>query len=183
MNDVAVLARALARLGPGLTNGRLCNVIGPSVPPTLTANGIPDDRDAEDPAALRRSLAALTPGVGQVCDAAAIAPDCNAHFVPHAAATGDPARLHWSSALGQSCNLDCGTSLPSGPVTCTSAGAGADTLWEIEVHLTPSVPCPCPRPPRTHRPSARCTDAPFRRAGGRRAAGARVPSRRPSRSG
>ncbi len=74
IDDIAVLTRALAQLGPGLDPGTdaLCNVVGPAFVLDLNGDGLPDDCNQNDLDAARRSLAGLDMGIDSDACAAAI---------------------------------------------------------------------------------------------------------------
>ena len=65
--DVVLVRRAQAALGPGLFAPEKCNTSGPADPADADQDGLADDCDAPDIAAMRETLAGIAPGIAQVC--------------------------------------------------------------------------------------------------------------------
>lgn len=68
--DGVRLARALAGAPRGLVSPEKCNVVGAADPLDADGDGLPDDCDDRDRAALRAHLAGLIPELPPVCEAA-----------------------------------------------------------------------------------------------------------------
>ena len=67
IDDAARLARGIAGVGPLLPAPLKCNTNGSSDPADPDGNGVPNDCEGADLAAVREALAGLSPGVEQVC--------------------------------------------------------------------------------------------------------------------
>ena len=71
--DTTILQRALAGRVPGMDSPERCNVAGATDAVDGDGDGLPDDCDSNDLAALREQLAGLQPGTSPVC-APAVSP-------------------------------------------------------------------------------------------------------------